>query len=61
MQLAGQASGNGSVLTPSGIVDLGFDLFATIVEARSIWSPVDSAVLTIVGIIILLILALVWR
>lgn len=59
MQLAGQASGNGSVLTPSGIVDLGFDLFATIVEARSIWSPVDSAVLTIVGIIILLILALV--
>lgn len=59
MQLAGQASGNGSTITPSGIVDIGFDLFKKIVEASSFWDPIDSAVLTIIGLIVLLILAVV--
>lgn len=59
MQLAGQASGNGSIITPSGIVDIGFDLFKKIVDASSIWSPIDSAVILLTGIVILLILAVV--
>ncbi len=59
MQLAGQASGNGSTITPSGIVDIGFNLFDKIVEASSFWDPVDSAVLIIIGLIVLLILAVV--
>ncbi|MEY6438262.1 P-type conjugative transfer protein TrbL, partial [Neisseria gonorrhoeae] len=59
MKLAGQASGNGEQITPSSIVDIGFNLFDKIVENSSIWDPIDSATLIVIGLVILLILAAV--
>ncbi|CNP86351.1 P-type conjugative transfer protein TrbL [Neisseria gonorrhoeae] len=59
MKLAGQASRNGEQITPSSIVDIGFNLFDKIVENSSIWDPIDSATLIVIGLVILLILAAV--
>lgn len=44
--------------SPSGIVDIGFEIFSTVVERSSIWSPFTSAVGIALSIIILLVLAL---
>ena len=42
-QLAGNATGLGSGLSPSGIVDIGFAIFDKVLDQSSVWSPVDSA------------------
>jgi type IV secretion system protein TrbL len=57
--LGGNASGAGSELTPSGIVDIGFDIFFKVVDQSSLWSPVNSAVGIIVSAVILIILGLI--
>ena len=57
--MAGNASGLGGSLSPSGIVDIGFDIFNTVLEKSSLWSPVDSALGIIIALIILVILALI--
>ena len=57
--LGGMASGTGAMLTPSGIVDIGFDIFFKVVDKSSIWSPVDSAVGILISAAILIILALI--
>lgn len=57
--MAGNASGLGGGLSPSGIVDIGFDVFNTVLDKSSLWSPVDSAVGIIIALIILVILALI--
>ena len=57
--LGGNASGTGSELTPSGIVDIGFDIFFKVVDQSSLWSPVNSAVGIIVSAVILIILGLI--
>jgi len=57
--IGGNATGTGSALTPSGIVDIGFDIFFKVLDQSSVWSPVDSAVGIIMGAIVLVILALI--
>lgn len=58
-QIGGEATGNGPSLTPSGIVDIGFDVFDRVINASSIWEPLDSALGIIISLIILVVLALV--
>lgn len=58
-QIGGNATGSGHALTPSGIVDIGFVIFDRVLTESSFWSPVDSAVGIIIGLIILVILALI--
>ena len=57
--LGGMATGAGATLTPSGIVDIGFDIFFKVLDKSSIWSPVDSAVGILISAAILIILALI--
>ena len=57
-QLASVASGLPPI-TPSGIMDVGFNVLATVLAKSSLWSPVDSALGIAVGLIILVVLALV--
>ena len=57
-QLASTASGLPPI-TPSGIMDVGFNVLATVLTKSSLWSPVDSALGIAVGLIILVVLALV--
>ena len=70
-QVAGNATGLGSSLSPSGIVDVGFAIFYNVVDQSSIWSPGDSlagilmavailVVLAIIGVNMLLLLASAW-
>jgi type IV secretion system protein TrbL len=58
-QLAGTATGLGHGLSPSGIVDIGFEIFDNVLDQSSVWSPVDSAVGILMALGILVILALV--
>ncbi|HHM8745930.1 TPA: P-type conjugative transfer protein TrbL [Pseudomonas aeruginosa] len=58
-QIAGQATGLGQGLSPSGIVDVGFEIFFKVMDETSYWSPVDSFVGAALAAAILCILALV--
>ncbi|HBO2184391.1 TPA: P-type conjugative transfer protein TrbL [Pseudomonas aeruginosa] len=58
-QIAGQATGLGQGLSPSGIVDVGFEIFFKVMDETSYWSPVDSFVGASLAAAILCILALV--
>lgn len=58
-QIASTASGIGYALSPSGIMDVGFDIFFKVVDNSSIWSPANSSVGLIVAVIILISLTLV--
>lgn len=58
-QIAGNASGLGQGLSPSGIVDVGFEIFFKVMDNTSYWSPVDSMIGSLLAGIILCILALV--
>jgi len=58
-QLGAEATGLGSTLAPSGIVDVGFDIFFKVLDQSSVWSPVDSACGITMGAIILVVFALV--
>jgi type IV secretion system protein TrbL len=53
------ASGNNTALSPSGIVDIGFSIFFTMLDKTTIWSPFDSAVGILISVIILVVVALV--
>lgn len=57
--IAGAASGTGPLLTPSGIVDIGFDIFSQVISKSTVWSPMDSAVGIVLSLGILICLALV--
>ena len=57
--LGGMATGTGATLTPSGIVDIGFDIFFKVLDQSSLWSPVDSAAGILISTAILIILALI--
>lgn len=57
--IAANASGNSTLLTPSGIVDIGFDIFFKVLDRASMWSPVDSACGLLMGLVVLVVLALV--
>lgn len=58
-QIAADATGLGNSLSPSGIVDIGFDIASKVVDQSSIWSPANSTAGIIIGAIILVVLALV--
>lgn len=58
-QLAGTATGLGHGLSPSGIVDIGFEIFDKVLDQSSLWTPVDSTVGILMALGILVILALV--
>lgn len=58
-RIASEASGIGYALSPSGIMDVGFDIFFKVVDNSSIWSPANSSVGLIVAVIILVSLTLV--
>jgi type IV secretion system protein VirB6/type IV secretion system protein TrbL len=57
--IAGTASGLGPALSPSGIVDIGFDIFSKVAAKSSFWSPIDSAAGLIMSGIILIVLAMI--
>ncbi|CAI10548.1 TrbL protein of DNA transfer system (plasmid) [Aromatoleum aromaticum EbN1] len=58
-QIGGNATGLGIGLSPSGIVDVGFEIFDKVIDQSSLWSPVNSAVGISIAAAILVILALV--
>jgi type IV secretion system protein TrbL len=58
-QIAGNATGLGSGLSPSGVVDVGFEIFNRVLDQSSVWSPVDSFAGILMALIILVILALI--
>jgi type IV secretion system protein VirB6/type IV secretion system protein TrbL len=58
-QLGGQATGLGSGMSPSGVVDIGFAVFDRVVENSSLWDPVTSVAGLLMAAVILVILALV--
>ena len=58
-QLAANASGMSKSFSPSGVVDIGFDIVSRVVDQSSIWSPADSTVGLILAGVILCVLALV--
>lgn len=58
-QIASEASGLSKVVSPSGIVDIGFDILCKVVDRSSIWSPSSSIVGLLVAGVILVVLALV--
>lgn len=57
--IGGNATGTESSLTPSGIVDIGFDIFFKVLDQSSVWKPVDSAIGIVISTIVLVILALI--
>ncbi len=58
-QIAGNATGLGSSLSPSGIVDIGFQVASKVADQSSVWSPTDSLVGMLLAGVILVVLALV--
>ncbi|WP_028386515.1 P-type conjugative transfer protein TrbL [Legionella geestiana] len=58
-EIAANASGLNRRVSPSGIVDIGFEIFSRVVDASSIWSPAATTVGLLMGGIILVVLALV--
>ncbi|HSD83142.1 MAG TPA: type IV secretion system protein, partial [Anaerolineae bacterium] len=58
-QLAGTATGLGDGMSPSHIVDVGFQLLYQVADQSSFWQPVDTAIGFFLAIGILVILALV--
>lgn len=58
-QMAAEASGLHQNVSPSGIVDIGFDIASKVVDNSSIWSPAATTVGLIIAAIILVVLALV--
>jgi len=58
-QMAAKASGLNKSISPSGIVDIGFDIASKVADQSSVWSPATSIVGLIIAAVILIILALV--
>ncbi|KTC71801.1 putative conjugal transfer protein TrbL [Legionella birminghamensis] len=58
-QIAADASGLKQSVSPSGIMDVGFDIASKVVDNSSIWSPATTTVGLIVAAVILVVLALV--
>lgn len=58
-QVASEASGLSRLVSPSSIVDIGFDIAAKVADTSSIWSPASSTVGLIIAAVILVVLALV--
>ncbi|GGE90329.1 P-type conjugative transfer protein TrbL [Massilia psychrophila] len=57
--IGAQASGLPNDLTPSGIVDIGFDIFFKVLDQSTVWKPMDSLFGMLLGVTILLLFALI--
>ncbi len=57
--LAGSATGLGDNIYPSEVVDIGFNIFFSVLKRTSAWKPVDSTALILIAVVVLVILALV--
>jgi type IV secretion system protein TrbL len=57
--IASEASGVEPALMPSGIVDIGFDIFFKVLDQSSLWSPIDSATGLFISATILMVLVLI--
>ncbi|WP_394564562.1 P-type conjugative transfer protein TrbL [Pantoea sp. SGAir0180] len=58
-QLAANASGIGTGISPSSIVDMAFVILTKVSSAASIWSPMVSTIMITVAIIVLIVMALI--
>lgn len=58
-QIAAEAAGVPNNLAPSGVVDIGFDIFFKVLDMSTIWKPIDSATGLIISGIVLVVFALV--
>lgn len=58
-KISADASGLGNGLSPSGIVDIGFNILAKVSDSASLLSPVLSAVMLVAAIVVLVVLALI--
>lgn len=56
-QMGAEATNLPSTLAPSGIVDIGFDIFFKILDQSSVWAPVDSGCGIIIGAVIMVVFA----
>lgn len=59
MMLGTTASNGSGMLSPSGIVDIGFQLLSTVTTNSSAWDPINSALGIVITGIILVVLALI--
>ena len=57
--IGAQASGLPNTLAPSGIVDIGFDIFNKVVDQSTVWKPMDSLFGLLLSMAILLVFALI--
>lgn len=57
--IGANAAGVPNALTPSGIVDVGFQICFAVIDNSSLWNPVDTAVALVLGIVICVVLALI--
>lgn len=57
--IGGNATGLGGDLRPSGVVDVGFEIFETVLDRSTVWNPVDSTVGILLALVILVVLALI--
>jgi type IV secretion system protein TrbL len=58
-QIAAEASGVPNNLAPSGVVDIGFNIFFKVLDMSTIWKPIDSATGLVISGIVLVVFALV--
>lgn len=58
-QLAANALGIGTGISPSSIVDMAFVILSKVSSAASIWSPMISTIMITVAIIVLIVMALI--
>jgi type IV secretion system protein TrbL len=58
-QIGAAATGTPTGLSPSGIMDIGFDIFSKVLEKSSATAPLESAIGIVVALIILVVLTLV--
>lgn len=58
-QIGAEASGYPRVLAPSGIVDIGFDIFYKVVDKSLVWRPIDGLFGLLLSVAILVVFALI--
>jgi len=59
MKIGADAGGLPEGLSPSSIIEIGFDISAQVNNVLTIWDPIDSLVVILAGVAILIVLALV--
>lgn len=57
--IGAEAAGTPNTMAPSGIVDIGFDIFVKALNQTDMWKPIDSMIGMIMALIILVIFALI--